>query len=189
MKTNMISRLKFQRVLKSVAAYATALCVGFSPFLQTAKAQQANPPAKANIIAKINFNPKVNGFGFQNYTNSKHQWQDDMGAGDMIKLFGSTAVCKTGSTAKDCVLKAAAREWMMQKLEAAGGGHCEGMAVASLRFATNKVFKGKAAAPQFQPTAKTPFQLLLTPEMENTSLITGLRRPCRRLTANAENLC
>lgn len=78
---------------------------------------------KPNILAKINFNPKVDGFGFQNYTNSKHVWQDDMNAGDMIRLFGAKAVCLKGSTAQDCVMKASAREWMMQKLEAAGGGH------------------------------------------------------------------
>ncbi len=158
---------KFRRRLKSSVVGALAGCVVFSPLLPAVKAQQANLPAKANIVAKLNFNPKVNGFGFQNYTNSKHQWQDDIGAADMIKMFGAAAVCKTGSTAKDCVLKAAAREWMMQKLEAAGGGHCEGMAVASLRFATSKVFKGKAAATQFQTAAKTPFQLILNPEMEN----------------------
>ena len=167
MQTNTRVLSTLQRRLKSIAVGTLVFCVGFSPFLHTVKAQQANPPAKANIVAKINFNPKINGFGFQNYTNSKHVWQDDMNAGDMIRLFGAGAVCQKGSTAKDCVMKAAAREWMMQKLEAAGGGHCEGMAVASLRFATNKVFKGKATAPQFQTPAETTFQLKLTPEIEN----------------------
>jgi heat shock protein beta len=127
------------------------------------QAQQIKP----NIIAKINFDPKVNGFGFQNYTNSKHVWQDDMNAGDMIRLFGAGAVCSKGSTAQNCVMKAAAREWMMQTLENMNIGHCDGMATTSLLLATNKPFKGKARASQFQPAAETPFQLKLDPTIEN----------------------
>ena len=130
-------------------------------------AAQTVPQTKPNIVARIKFDPKVDGFGFQNYTNSKHVWQDDMNAGDMIRMFGATAVCSKGNTAQNCVMKAAAREWMMQKLEAAGGGHCEGMAVTSLRLATNKVFKGKTKAPDFQANAPTTFNLKLNQVTEN----------------------
>jgi hypothetical protein len=122
---------------------------------------------KPVILAKINFNPKINGFGFQNYTNSKHIWQDDLNAGDMIRLFGAGAVCSKGNTAQNCVMKAAAREWMMQTLEHMNIGHCDGMATASLLLATNRPFKGKLNPPQFQAQAQTPFQLKLDQTMEN----------------------
>ncbi len=167
MKTNSISKIRFQRRLKAAFVSALIFSVIFSPFLRTTRAQQANPPVNANIIAKIKFDPKVNGFGFQNYTNSKHVWQDDLGAGDMIRLFGAGAVCQKGNTAQDCVMKAAAREWMMQVLENMNIGHCDGMATTSLLLATNKPFKGKVSPSQFQAAADTPFQLKLDPVMEN----------------------
>jgi len=162
---------KYIRTTLALSRLLTVFCIFAAPMANIVTAnnwtnrrvRQTTP----NILAKIKFNPKINGFGFQNYGNSKHIWQDDMNAGDMIRLFGAGAVCMKGNTAKDCILKAAAREWMMQKLEAAGGGHCEGMAVASLRFATNKVFKGRTTAPQFQSPAQTTFQLKLDNDIEN----------------------
>ena len=162
---------KHIRITVTLARLLVVFCMVAAPMANIVTAHgRANrrvQQTKQNIIAKINFDPKINGFGFQNYTNSKHVWQDDMNAGDMIRLFGAGAVCIKGNTAQDCVMKAAAREWMMQKLEAAGGGHCEGMAVASLRFATNKVFKGRTTAPQFQSPAQTTFQLKLDNDIEN----------------------
>ncbi len=163
MKNQTIKQIRFRRRLKGIVIFALTFSVIFTPFRRAVTAQQAT----ADIIAKTNFNPKVNGFGFQNYTNSKHVWQDDLGAGDMIRLFGAGAVCQSGNTAQNCVLKAAAREWMMQVVENMNIGHCDGMATTSLLLSMNKPFKGKVSPSQFQAAADTPFQLKLDPVIEN----------------------
>ena len=120
-----------------------------------------------NIVASYKFAPKPNGYSFENFGNEKHKWQDDLGAEDLIRMFGAKAVCKTGNTAQNCVLKAAAREWMMQQLEGMNGGHCEGMAVTSLRLASGLPFKGRAYAGQFQTGISSPFGLKLDQSVEN----------------------
>lgn len=162
--------MKKNRVSTALAALLSAYSLFVAPVANIVIANGLNRQGqqiKPTTLAKINFDPKVNGFGFQNFTNSKHQWQDDLGAGDMIRLFGASAVCIKGNTAQNCVLKAGAREWMMQTLEKMNIGHCEGMAVTSLRFATNLPFKGKTIPHAFQPAANSPFQLRLDQTIEN----------------------
>lgn len=162
---------KYIRTALTLVRTLTVFCTFAAPMANIVAANNRTNPkvqqTKPNILAKINFNPKVNGFGFQNYTNSKHVWQDDMNAGDMIRLFGAGAVCNKGNTAQNCEMKAAAREWMMQTLEAMNGGHCDGMATTSLLLSMNRPFKGKAGSPQFQSAAETPFQLKLDQTIEN----------------------
>ena len=161
---------KYIRTTMALARMLMVFCMAAAPMANIVTANSWKnrrvQQTKPNILAKINFSPKVNGFGFQNYGN-EHQWQDDLNAGDMIRLFGAGAACMKGNTAQDCKLKAPAREWMMQNLEAMDEGHCEGMAVASLRFATNKPFKAKVSPAQFQAGAETPFNLALDPMIEN----------------------
>jgi hypothetical protein len=123
--------------------------------------------AQGTMVASLGFNPKVNGFAFENYGNENRRWQDDLGTEDLIRMFGPKAVCKTGDNPKDCVVKAAAREWLTQQLEGMDGGHCEGMAVASLRFFRGLPFKGRTLAASFQPGAANPFALKLDPSVEN----------------------
>ncbi len=123
--------------------------------------------AQPNIVASLKFDPKVSGFGFENFGNESRNWQDDLGTEDLIRLFGVNAVCKSGSGAKDCVVKAAAREWTKQQLEGMNGGHCEGMAVTSLRFNSGLPFKNRIMPAAFQTGAASPFKLKLDQSIEN----------------------
>lgn len=110
--TNSVMRKRIS-AFSTLINLLTALCLFAAPTANIIAAGGSTnrqvQQTKPNILAKINFNPKVDGFGFQNYTNSKHVWQDDMNAGDMIRLFGAKAVCLKGSTAQDCVMKASLR--------------------------------------------------------------------------------
>lgn len=140
----------------------------FAPASKAIAAMSNQPAANAGeIVAKLNFDPKVNGFGFENFGNKHRNWQDDLTADDLIRLFGAGAVCKTGGTAQNCVMKAAAREWMNKQLEGMNGGHCEGMAATSLRFMQGRDFKGKLRPADFQAGATAAFSLKLNQQVEN----------------------
>jgi len=123
--------------------------------------------AQTNIVASLDFDPKINGFGFKNYKNEKYNWKDDIAADDLIRMFGVKAVCKTGDSAKNCVLKAAARKWIEHYLEAMNIGHCEGIGVASLRMNSSLPFKKRTSSSNFQAAAKSPFNLRLDQPIEN----------------------
>lgn len=152
------------------AAVGLGLCLAFAGFVgfQKRKVFAATPPPpfvvmpstpEGEILASLKFDPAVNGFAFENYGNEDHDWRKDLTAGDLIRMFGAENVCHSGSTAQDCKLTAAAREWLDAELEAMDGGHCEGMAVASLRFFTGRPFKGKKGPADFQKGAQTPHDL------------------------------
>ncbi|MEM7535248.1 MAG: CARDB domain-containing protein [Chloroflexota bacterium] len=87
--------------------------------------------------ASINFRPNPNGFKFENWGGTTYSDAQDLNPGQLIRMFGASNVCRTGSTAQDCVLTAAARQWREQELKGVAGGHCYGMAVASQRFFNN----------------------------------------------------
>lgn len=125
-----------------------------------------NGAAQSKMLAALDFDPKVDGFSFKNYKNVGDRWKDDIGAEDLIRMFGANVVCKNKS-AKNCVLEAAAREWIEHKLKAMDIGHCEGIGVASLRFKTELPFKKRIFPENFQPGAKTPIQLQLEQRIEN----------------------
>ena len=133
--------------LQSVLAFLAVTTIGnliFAPVSKIVAAANHSPKSvEGKIVASLEFDPEVNGFGFENYGNDHRNWQDDLGAEDMIRLFGTKAVCKVGNTPQNCVMKAAAREWMNKQLEGMDGGHCEGLAATSLRFMLGKDFKGK----------------------------------------------
>ena len=76
--------------------------------------------------------------------------------------------CQTGNTAATCILTTAAEQWRMNTLNGANGGHCEGMAVASIRLFEGRPFNGKTTPQDFgAPPGGTTVDLTLTPEMEN----------------------
>ncbi len=133
--------------------------------------------AQTKIIASLDFDPKINGFGFKNYKNEGEKWKDDIGAEDLIRMFGVKAVCKSGDSAKNCVLKAAARKWIEYYLEAMNIGHCEGIGVASLRMNTNLPFKKKLRPPIFNPERSRLSAFGSTSRLKITSLIIGLLKP------------
>jgi hypothetical protein len=100
-------------------------------------AQNENP-----IVRIPGFNPQMSGFGFKNYGNdASHNWKDDLGAEDLIRLIGAKGACKIGESAQDCVLDATAQKWLEEWLKVIDKGRCTGMAVASLRFQSRLGFK------------------------------------------------
>ena len=118
-----------------------------------------NLAAQTNNIAALDFDPKINGFGFKNYRNEGDIWKDDLGTDDVIRMFGVKTACKTGDSEKNCVLHPAAKQWIDEILEGMDIGHCEGIAVACLRINTDLPFKKKITPDNFQPGAKSPFSL------------------------------
>ena len=122
--------------------------------------------AQDSVISLPNFAPNTNGFSFKNFGNANHKWEDDLGAADLIRLVGVKAVCITGDSANNCVMKAAPRKWLEEYLKAIDKGRCTGLAVACLRFNSNLGFRGKTSA-QLLATSKTPFNLALDPFIEN----------------------
>ena len=94
------------------------------------------------------FDPDVHGFGFEN-------WGEvgNVGATELIALFGRKKVCASGS-GSTCVLFPAARQFAAQVNEAMAGGHCEGMAVLAARL-----FLGYDNLADLDPTATSTFEL------------------------------
>ena len=126
-----------------------------------------NTSAQTKNSSVLDFDPKIDGFSFENYRNIGDSWKDDLGADDLIKLFGLKTACKTGTNASNCVLHVAAEKWKNEILEAMNIGHCEGIAVASLRIKTERAFKKRTFPDQFQPGAKTTFNLPRNQLIEN----------------------
>ncbi len=105
------------------------------------------------------FDVNVDGFQFENFTNSAPRVSsDDLDAQDMFMMFGKSA-CKSGTTAATCVLSGPARKWMEGQIAGMNGGHCEGMAVTSLRLFNWDEFKGKGSPSDFQSGAVTTIDL------------------------------
>lgn len=126
-----------------------------------------NLAAQSKILASLDFEIPKDGFGFKNYKNEGERWKDDIGAEDLIRMFGVKAVCKSGNSPQNCVLKAAARKWIEQYLEAMDIGHCEGIGVAALRMNTGLAFKRRVAPNQFQNGIELPFRLQREQNIEN----------------------
>lgn len=162
-----MKRPHFSPIIATIAA----ISVCFVAALKTdrAKAFSANNyEPKGKIVASLDFDPKVDGFGFDNYTVEEHDGSRDLGAADLVRMFGASAVCKNqGATAANCVLKASARGWMEENLEGMDGGHCEGMAVSCLRFKSGMTFKGKSAPRDYQTGIANTYGLKLDPKIAN----------------------
>src|SRR5438876_4044566 len=76
--------------------------VSSSSDLHRRAAKQDKEP-EGKIVAKLDFTPKPNGFGFPNW-GGEEDASNDLGPADMIDLFGAEGVCESGSTAADCQL-------------------------------------------------------------------------------------
>jgi hypothetical protein len=134
----------------------------------TASSLRPNPQeSEGKIVAQLNFDPKINGFGFENYGNEHPNWENDLTAADMIELFGADNVCIEGDRPDNCVLYETAQEWMENELKGMDDGHCDGMAVVSLRFLQGKQFEGKTHPGDFQQGAESLYDLKLTPSIAN----------------------
>ena len=113
---------------------------------------------EGEIVASIGFDPKINGFGFRNF-GANPDYDADLTADDMIRMFGAENVCIEGTTAKDCVLYETAERWIEDAEEKMNGGHCDGFSVASLRMFVGKPFKGRKRPADFQRGAVNLFDL------------------------------
>src|SRR5580765_3312247 len=108
---------------------------------------------RGTIVARLkDYDPTVEGFGFRNY-GSKHDNEHDLDAADLIKLFGAENVCESGSTAEDCVLYEPAEEWLQKEFKMLANGHCDGLAITSLRFWLGHDFEGKTTPANWQSGA------------------------------------
>jgi len=172
------TEMKHHSIVLQLLFVALALAaLTFSPRLTQSEAEQISPmvsgrPLSAQenegkIVAQLKFDPKANGFGFENYGNDHANWENDLNAGDLIKLFGADKVCIDGNSPDNCVLYETAETWMEKELKEMNDGHCDGMAVVSLRFWQEKEFKGKTHAGDFQEGAQSLFDLELTPAISN----------------------
>ncbi len=77
----------------------------------------------------IGFLPQIDGYNFVNYSDSSPY---DFTKYDMIEMFGEDSVCVNINGG--CVLNISAQMWLNQANASMGGGHCDGMAVTSLRL-------------------------------------------------------
>jgi hypothetical protein len=129
---------------------------------------QGGPPATTwQPLASLHFQIQTDGFSFGNYRDKKGRFENDISKGDLIRMFGLRPSCEAGTTPASCVEKASAREWMDKMLSAMDIGHCEGIAVASLRLNEREPFKGRVSPAAFQPNANTPFAMRLDDGIEN----------------------
>lgn len=108
------------------------------------------------FLSSYGFLPNPNGFSFENYSNDQ-QSASDLTAEDMIKLFGQDKVCRTPEG--ECILNAAAQQWMEEQIKRMNGGHCEGMAVMSMLLRQELEFKGKKSPADYQAGANTTYDL------------------------------
>lgn len=167
------------------AACLIFVIIGFEAPL----AAQTGSDPKSSIIALPGFSPNVSGFSFRNFRNEGHNWEDDLGADDLIRLVGVQATCVSATNAKNCVMDASPRKWLDEELKAIDKGRCTGMAVASLRFNLGLGFKNRPGLTNFQPGVKSPFALSLDQNIENylayywlTQVFDEVRKP-KDLTA------
>jgi len=98
----------------------------------------ATQPSSGGLAADLGFRPNPNGYNFANWGKEPPSTGQELNAADLISMFGRDKVCANDQG--DCALTAAARKWRAEWLESAQGGHCYGMAAASLRF-----YKGMAS--------------------------------------------
>lgn len=111
------------------------------------------------FYAKYNFTPNPSGYKFENYGNDDKS-DSDLTIKDVINFFGKDKVCASpDSTDETCVLTAAAEKWRKEQVAGMNGGHCEGMAVTSLRLLAGLDFNGKKTPSDFQTGANTTYDL------------------------------
>src|SRR6267154_2391548 len=137
-----------------VTMVVTAISVG--AFLMTRSTAAVSGAAaqdqKGTTVAQLKYEPAIHGYGFRNYGRD-HDNENDLNAGNLIAIFGAENVCEAGTTASDCVLNEPAEEWLGEATKLLAGGHCEGLAVTSLRFWEGLPFEGKSSLTDWQSGA------------------------------------
>ncbi len=91
--------------------------------------------SKRIIAALEGYDVNFHGFGFENYGDEKDYVQ--LTSVEVERLFGER-VCASRVDG-ECLLTPLAQQWMEQKNESMGRGHCDGMATLSLLFYLNQI--------------------------------------------------
>jgi len=105
-------------------------------------------------VPDIGFQPNVSGYKFSNYGGAFPWPPIDLVIDDIVNLFGSDAVCAIQQPF--CLVKPVAYLWWWNTNQAMNHGHCDGMALTSLRF-----YKELDNPATFQASASTTHDLEL----------------------------
>ena len=148
------------KLLFSVLITVTICIVFFPAQRSTAEPSRSSyrEPSSAQdrgtIVARLkDYDPKIEGYGFRNY-GPHAALETSLDAGDLITMFGAENVCESGTTAEDCVLYEPAEEWLEQRFEILSKGHCDGLAMTSLRFWLGLPFDGRTMPANWQSGAE-----------------------------------
>ena len=156
-RQSIISRWLFATAALSLLAACLFWAAGSTA--TTNSPDVAKQDDKGTIVAKLkDYDPAIHGYGFKNYGRD-HEGSSDLTIPDVIKIFGAENVCQSGSTAADCVLYEPVDEWVAEKIKTMEGGHCEGLAVTSLRFWDGLPFAGKKGPADWQSGAQKVTEL------------------------------
>ena len=98
------------------------------PSLDGADSANGNDTAQALGRAIADFNPDVDGFGFDNW--GEDPATEGLTPNEIRRLFGDRVCASTDGG--ECILTPPAQRWMDEKNEGMNGGHCGGMAITSL---------------------------------------------------------
>jgi hypothetical protein len=138
-----------------------------SPAARSDSSLPQDQDEKGTIVAALKgYDLKEHGYGFRNYGKYENI-ETELQAGDLIKLFGAENVCESGTTASDCVLYEPASEWLDKQFKMLGNGHCDGLAMTSLRFWLGLPFAGKSAPGDWQSGASKVSELKRNETIEN----------------------
>lgn len=106
----------------------------------------------------IGFRPDPDGYSFPNwagmYPTAPSYLDPDFRQEDLVWMFGEEAVCVQGA-GSECTLRPAAHRWLRNVNEAMNRGHCDGIAVTSLRL-----FRGLESAAALQIGADSTHDLV-----------------------------
>ncbi|HEY1012779.1 MAG TPA: hypothetical protein VGE07_08765, partial [Herpetosiphonaceae bacterium] len=100
-------------------------------------------------VADLGFRPDADGFSFPNY--GGEPGVANLTAQEVWRMFGDAACSSIQDN--DCTLTPAGQQWMESVNESMSGGHCEGMAVLSNLFYTQKLSTadfGAASTAEFE---------------------------------------
>ncbi len=92
-------------------------------------------PSRSVIAALQGYDVTVHGFGFENYGEEKDYMQ--LTSAEVERMFGER-VC-VSKVNDECILTPLGEQWMEQKNQTMGKGHCDGMAALSLLFYLNHI--------------------------------------------------
>src|SRR5207253_9108362 len=127
----------------------------------------AGQDEKGTIVARLKeYGLTVHSYGFRNY-GGYEGIESELAVGDLIKLFSAENVCESGTTANDCVLYEPAAEWLDKQFKMLANGHCDGLAMTSLRFWLGLPFAGKSAPADWQSGASKVSELQRNEAVEN----------------------